>query len=282
MEGAIARKPSQDTALHAFNVLTQLGAGHEERAWLLQHLHVEVGRTPPDDRMTAELLALGRVRSLRALTVVRGFGRRRVANLRIALGRLTLPENLEHLLHTLTQVPPDIPEVSFPHPLGEDASFPPLIARRLLLEASTVQGVPIELPGFSFSHPRIHNFRDALRLPMPGSAIIIGGGYVGVEIGLAWAAQGCRVTIVDSRRQLLSGFIPSFVAPILEDVAAAGIGVVLETDAVGWALRGEQVLVFTESDDGPLSLWAESVIVAIGVQAALSPTTGPSLLTSAD
>jgi len=236
----------------------------------------------PDDRMTAELLALGRVRSLRSLTVVRGFGRRRVANLRVALGRLTLPENLELLLHTLTKTPPDIPEVSFPHPLGEDASFPPLVAQRLLMEASVVQGRPVELSGFPFSHPQIHHFRDALRLPVPGSVIIIGGGYVGVEIALAWAAQGCRVTIVESRRQLLSGFIPSFVEPILEDVAAAGIGVVLEADAVGWALRGEQVLVFTHSDDGPLSLWAESVIVAIGVEEVLSSTTGPSLLTSAD
>ncbi len=232
--------------------------------------------------MTAELLALGRVRSLRSLTVVRGFGRRRVANLRVALGCLTLPENLEQLLHDLTQTAPDIPEVRFPHPLGLDASFPPTVAQRLLLEATTVRGEPVELPGFPFSHPRIQNFQEALCSPIPESVIIIGGGYVGVEIGLAWAAAGCRVTIVESRRQLLSGFIPSFVAPILEDVAAAGIGVVLEAEAVGWALRGEQVLVFTDSEDGPLSLWAESVLVAVGVREDLSETTGPVLLPSAD
>ncbi|MFT5685773.1 MAG: dihydrolipoamide dehydrogenase, partial [Myxococcota bacterium] len=175
---------------------------------------------------------------------------------------------------------PAIPEVRYPHPLGEDATFPPQVARRLLLEATTVRGDPIALPAFPFSHPRIQHFRAALRAPIPSSVIIIGGGYVGVEIALAWAAQGCRITIVESRRQLLAGFIPSFAAAIAADVAAAGIGSVLEADAVGWAMRGEQVLVFTESEDGPMSLWAESILVAVGVREPTEPTTAPSLLPS--
>jgi NADPH-dependent 2,4-dienoyl-CoA reductase/sulfur reductase-like enzyme len=226
--------------------------------------------------MAAELMALGSVRSLRSLTVVRGFGRRRIANLRAALSRQILPENLRDLLHSLTGTVLRIPEIRFPHPLGDDATFPPLVARRLLLEATTVRGEPMALPGFPFDHPKISHFRTALRRPVPDSVIIIGGGYVGVEIALAWAAGGCRVTIVESRRQLLAGFIPSFAADIQADVLAAGIGVVLEAEAVGWALRGEQIVVFTDSEDGPLSLWADTVLVAVGVREPMDEATAPS------
>jgi len=232
--------------------------------------------------MATDMLALGAVRSLRRLRVVRGFGRRRIANLRAALSRIHLPENLGALLTERTLHQPAVPEIVFPHPLGPDAEFPPLIARRLLLEAATVRGMPAELEGFPFTHPKIHHFRSVLKQPMPSSVVIVGGGYVGVEIAMAWAAAGCRVTIVESRRQLLAGFIPKVAASIQADVLAAGVGVVLEAEAVGWALRGDQVVLFVETWDGPLSLWGEQLLVAVGVQEATDPSTKSPLLREAD
>ena len=144
-----------------------------------------------------------------------------------------------------------------------------------------MRGTPAQLEGFPYSHPKIHHFRSALKGEVPESVVIVGGGYVGVEIGLAWAARGCRVTIVEYRRQLLAGFIPSFAEAIQADVEAAGIGVELEAEAVGWALRGDQILLFVDTWDGPLTLWGEMLLVAVGVTES-DPPTAPVLLPAAD
>ena len=280
------KQQPRDIALHAYNVLVRLEVTLEERIWLLQHLHERVGRTVPDERMAREMLLLGEVRSLRTLRQVSRLGRRRIANLRAALSRYILPEHLGELLQTMTTMAPDVPEVVFPHPLGPDADFEPLVARRLLMESAVVQGSPVELPGFPLSHPRIHGFRTALKGPMPASVVIVGGGYVGVEIAMAWAARGCRVSIIEEKRQLLAGYIPSFSQTIQADVLAAGIGVRLEAEAVGWAERTGHIIIYADTWDGVVSLWADMLLVAIGVREdapeAISPATGPSLLPSAD
>ena len=74
--------------------------------------------------------------------------------------------------------------------------------------------VPKSLPGLTIDHDRIITSDDALTLDrVPASAIILGGGVIGVEFASVWRSFGAAVTIVEMLPQLLP----------LEDEASAKV-----------------------------------------------------------
>jgi len=267
----IATNRASDVALDAYNVLVSIPLSRTSWVKLVQQLHREAGRLPPPHEVCASMFALGGIERLGDLRVIPGLGRARIAHLRAVLTSSQLATSLEASLSRITGQKAATPGVTFPHPLGPDATFPPEIARAMRFEGATVQGTPVSLPGFSFSHPRIHHFRSAVRALVPGSALIVGGGYVGVELGMAWARQGCRVTLVESRRQLLSGFAPTAVEQIEETVRGAGIRILYETIAVDWTERDEGLAIHVRTPTGADVLEAEMLVVAVGV---VEDTTG--------
>lgn len=91
------------------------------------------------------------------------------------------------------------------------------------------------------------------------SAVVLGGGYVGVEVVENLHARGLAVTLVQRAPQLLSGFDPEMAAPLAEAMIAAGVGVRLGSEAA-WLDDRSVVL-----DDGT-TLEADLVIAAIGVR----------------
>ncbi len=76
---------------------------------------------------------------------------------------------------------------------------------------------PLELPGISFSSAsRIMDSATALTLPdIPESLLVIGGGYIGLEIGSLYGALGSQVTLVESEDRLLSQVDADLVQPLL-------------------------------------------------------------------
>ena len=65
---------------------------------------------------------------------------------------------------------------------------------------------PIELPSFKYSK-RVLDSTGALTLDeIPGKLVVIGGGYVGTELGTAYANFGTQVTILEGANDILSGF----------------------------------------------------------------------------
>jgi dihydrolipoamide dehydrogenase len=73
------------------------------------------------------------------------------------------------------------------------------------------------LPGIAFATGgRIMNSTAALSLPdIPGSLLVVGGGYVGVELGSVYASLGSRVTVVDPGERLMAGTDQDLVQPLL-------------------------------------------------------------------
>ncbi|TLS37694.1 dihydrolipoyl dehydrogenase [Pseudalkalibacillus caeni] len=65
---------------------------------------------------------------------------------------------------------------------------------------------PIELPNFKWSD-RVISSTGALALKeIPKKMVVIGGGYIGIELGTAYANFGTEVTILEGTKQILSGF----------------------------------------------------------------------------
>src|SRR5262249_38100446 len=74
---------------------------------------------------------------------------------------------------------------------------------------------PTKLPALSLDSSRVMDSTTALELPdVPASLLVIGGGYIGLEMGTVYAALGSKVTVVELTGSLLPGVDGDLVRPL--------------------------------------------------------------------
>jgi dihydrolipoamide dehydrogenase len=74
---------------------------------------------------------------------------------------------------------------------------------------------PAIIPAFKIDSPRLMDSTAALNLEdIPGSLLVVGGGYIGLELGSVYAALGTRVTVVEMLPGLLPGADRDLVLPL--------------------------------------------------------------------
>lgn len=67
---------------------------------------------------------------------------------------------------------------------------------------------PAKIPAFDIGSPRVVDSTGALKLEdVPKSLLVIGGGYIGLEMGTVYAALGSKVTVVELTPKLFSGLV---------------------------------------------------------------------------
>jgi dihydrolipoamide dehydrogenase len=125
--------------------------------------------------------------------------------------------------------------------------------------------VPSRVPGLPES-PRILDSTGALDLPdVPGRLLVIGGGYIGLELGSVYAALGSRVTVVEMLPGLLPGADRDLVAVLARRVERAFESVRLETKVTGVREEGEGLRVTLQAADGTTVEEAfDRVLVSVG------------------
>jgi dihydrolipoamide dehydrogenase len=76
---------------------------------------------------------------------------------------------------------------------------------------------PTRLPALSLESPRVMDSTGALKLEnAPRSLMVVGGGYIGLELGSVYAALGSKVTVVELTGSLLPGVDTDLVKPLHE------------------------------------------------------------------
>jgi len=124
---------------------------------------------------------------------------------------------------------------------------------------------PIEVPGFSFQDARIYDSTKALALSeVPQRAVVIGGGYIGLELGQMLNKVGSEVTVVEMMDNVLSGFDPDVVKLVNRKLKKSGITVHKKTKALGWEESEDGALVHVEGPKGPQSIPADAILVTVG------------------
>src|ERR671934_248283 len=74
---------------------------------------------------------------------------------------------------------------------------------------------PTRIPALNLDSPRVFDSTGALRLEdVPGSLLVVGGGYIGLEMGYVYAALGSKVTVVELTDGLLPGVDRDLVRPL--------------------------------------------------------------------
>jgi dihydrolipoamide dehydrogenase len=99
---------------------------------------------------------------------------------------------------------------------------------------------------------------------VPEELVVVGAGYIGLELGTVFAKLGSRVTIVEALDGILPGLPRDLVRPVADRLAALGVTVRTGTRVVGRERSGDRVVLNLESAQGTARLEAETVLVAVG------------------
>jgi len=127
----------------------------------------------------------------------------------------------------------------------------------------------MEIPPLPFNGKNILNSTDALALKsLPKKLVVIGGGFIGVEIGTIYAKLGSQVTIVEALDTLLSTVDQELVKTVEKRMKALGIEVFKKTKALGLKEKNpakESTLhLEVETPEGKKTLEATHILVSVG------------------
>jgi dihydrolipoamide dehydrogenase len=125
---------------------------------------------------------------------------------------------------------------------------------------------PIAFPGNEFkSGGRIMSSTGALALAdVPQNLLIIGGGYVGLELGMVYAALGSRVSLVELEDRLLAGVDADLVKPLHQRLDTLFDAISLQTKVLSMKADESGVDVVLEGNVEKTEQRFDRVLVAIG------------------
>jgi dihydrolipoamide dehydrogenase len=125
---------------------------------------------------------------------------------------------------------------------------------------------PIEFPGTEFkSGGRIMSSTGALALAdVPPNLLVIGGGYVGLELGMVYVALGSRVSLVELEDRLLAGVDADLVKPLYQRLNTLFDAISLQTKVASMKADESGVDVILEGNVEKTEQRFDRVLVAIG------------------
>ena len=127
---------------------------------------------------------------------------------------------------------------------------------------------PIEIPGFKFDGNRIVDSTGALAFDaVPERFVVIGGGYIGIEIGTLYAKLGSKVTVVEALPAILPGNDPDIVQVVARKLKKLGVEVMTGAKAKSWSEVGGRAAVVLDAgnvDSKDVTVTADKVLVAVG------------------
>jgi len=125
---------------------------------------------------------------------------------------------------------------------------------------------PVEVPGFAFDGERVLSSRDALALEsVPESLVVVGAGYIGMELSTVFAKLGADVTVVEMLDGALPGYEDDVARVVRKRAESLGVDFHFGQAAQSWEESGEGITVLTEDEDGDVSEFgAEKCLVAVG------------------
>jgi dihydrolipoyl dehydrogenase len=127
---------------------------------------------------------------------------------------------------------------------------------------------PSTVPGLTIDSPRVMDSTDALELPdVPKSLLVVGGGYIGLELGSVYAALGTKVTVVEMTGGLLPGADRDLVNILAKRIEKISEAVLLNTKVVAMKAAKDSVSVTFDGEglgDGAKERSFDRVLVSIG------------------
>jgi dihydrolipoamide dehydrogenase len=122
---------------------------------------------------------------------------------------------------------------------------------------------PVELPMLPFGD-RVISSTEALSLrQVPPNLAVVGAGYIGLELGIAFAKLGSKVTIVEALDRILPLYDTALTQPVAKRLSALDVEVLLATRVKGLSANGEALLAETGSGEEK-RIAVDRILVTVG------------------
>jgi len=144
---------------------------------------------------------------------------------------------------------------------GENGDEPLRIRCEHLLLATGSQ--PVELPFLPFGGAVVSSTEALSPASVPEHLVVVGAGYIGLELGTAYRKLGARVSVVEAAGRVLPAYDDELVKPVAAALERLGIEVHLESSVLGPAADGQGVRMKNAGGE-EVTLAADRVLVAVG------------------
>lgn len=126
-------------------------------------------------------------------------------------------------------------------------------------------GASVEVPALPFDGTLIVNSKDALEFSsVPQHLIVVGAGYIGLELGSVWRRLGAKVTVVEMMPTMLPFTDVEVTGALMKILKKQGIEIRMGTSVTKVERTGEKALVSLTAAGKTEVVEADKILVAIG------------------
>lgn len=123
--------------------------------------------------------------------------------------------------------------------------------------------VPAQLPSMPFGGPVISSTEALSPAELPSRLVVVGAGYIGLELGLAYRKLGSEVAVVEATERVLPAYDEELTRPVLAALKKQGVVLHLGCSVQGMSETGQRLRVRSSNAD-EFALPADQVLVAVG------------------
>lgn len=128
-----------------------------------------------------------------------------------------------------------------------------------------VGSLPALPKAFDLGNPRVMTSTEALEIEdIPENLLVIGGGYIGMEMGTVYAALGSKVTVIEAMDNILAGADPDLARPVVNAAKKAFKEIRLKAKVLKMSTVGKQIKVESEFDGKKVEELYDRVLVSVG------------------
>jgi dihydrolipoamide dehydrogenase len=118
---------------------------------------------------------------------------------------------------------------------------------------------------FDLGNKRIMTSTEALEIQeIPKALLVVGGGYIGMELGTVYAALGSDVVVLEALPSILTGVDTDLVRPVIRSAQKAFKEIRVNTKVLKMATAGKQIKVTMEIDKQQRAELYDGVLVSVG------------------
>ncbi len=124
---------------------------------------------------------------------------------------------------------------------------------------------PVEIPGFAVDGKDVLSSTEALsQTELPEHLVVIGGGYIGLELGTYYRKIGSKVTVLEGMKDPLATMDKDCVNVVLRGLKKRGVEILTETKAVAYKKVGKKLEVEIQTPQGTQKIPCDKILVTVG------------------
>jgi dihydrolipoamide dehydrogenase len=137
-----------------------------------------------------------------------------------------------------------------------------LLGRKVLLATGSEA---VQLPAFPFDGESVVSAREALCFgEVPGHLLVVGGGYIGLELGSVWLRLGAQVTVVEVLPRLVAGSDGQVADTLMRSLKKQGMRFMMGARLAGVEKRDGRLIARVELEGAVQEVACDKMLVAVG------------------